>query len=40
MRPARVILAAGWIHSCRAQELRENGIEVIEPEESDQELIK
>ena len=40
VRPARVILATGWIHSRRAQQLRENGIEVIEPEESDQELIK
>ena len=40
VRPARVILATGSIHSRRAQELRENRIEVIEPEESDQELTK
>ena len=40
VRPARVILATASIHSHRAQELRTNGIEVIEPEESDQDLIK
>ena len=38
--PARIILATASIHSHRAQELRANGIEVIEPEESDQDLIK
>jgi hypothetical protein len=31
--PARVLLAAGAIHSRRAQALREAGFEVIEPEE-------
>ncbi len=31
--PTRVILATASIHSRRAQELRENGIEVVEPEE-------
>ena len=35
MRPARVILAVASIHSVRAQQLREAGIEVIEPEEPD-----
>lgn len=33
--PARVILATASIHSRRAQELRQRGIEVIEPEETD-----
>ena len=33
--PARVTLATASIHSRRAQELRENGIEVVEPEETD-----
>ena len=33
--PTRVILATASIHSRRAQELRENGIEVVEPEESE-----
>jgi hypothetical protein len=33
--PARVILATASIHSRRAQELRENGIEVVEPEETE-----
>ena len=40
VRPARVILATASIHSRRAQELRQVGIEVIEPEESEQELLK
>lgn len=40
MRPARVILAAASIHSHRAQQLRQAGIEVIEPEEPDHELLK
>ena len=40
VRPARVILATASIHSRRAQELRQMGIEVIEPEESEQELLK
>jgi len=40
VRPARVILATASIHSRRAQELRKMGIEVIEPEESEQELLK
>ena len=31
--PTRVILATASIHSRRAQELRQNGIEVVEPEE-------
>ena len=35
VEPARVILATASIHSGRAQELREMGIEVVEPEESD-----
>ena len=35
VRPARVILATASIHSRRAQELRQTGIEVIEPEETD-----
>ena len=35
VRPARVILATASIHSRRAQELRQIGIEVIEPEETD-----
>lgn len=35
VRPERVILATASIHSRRAQELRESGIEVIEPEETD-----
>ncbi len=33
--PARVILATASIHSRRAQQLRQAGIEVIEPEETD-----
>ena len=33
MRPARVILAVASIHSVRAQQLREAGIEVIEPDD-------
>ena len=33
--PARVILATATIHSRRADELRQIGIEVIEPEETD-----
>ena len=33
--PARVILATASIHSARAQQLRQAGIEVIEPEEPD-----
>ena len=33
--PTRVILATASIHSRRAQELREKGIEVVEPEESE-----
>ena len=40
MRPARIILATASIHSRRAEELRHLGIEVIEPEESEQELLK
>ena len=40
MRPARIILATALIHSRRAEELRHLGIEVIEPEESEQELLK
>ena len=40
VRPARIILATASIHSHRAQELRENGIEVIEPDEPEQDLIK
>ena len=35
VRPARVILATAWIYSERANQLREAGIEVIEPEELD-----
>ena len=35
VRPARVILATASIHSRRAHELRQIGIEVIEPEETD-----
>ena len=35
VRPARVILATASIHSRRAQELRQIGIDVIEPEETD-----
>ena len=35
VRPARVILATASIHSRRAHELRQVGIEVIEPEETD-----
>ena len=35
VRPARVILATAWIHSARAHQLRQAGIEVIEPEEPD-----
>ena len=33
MSPARVILATASIHSRRAHDLRQMGIEVIEPEE-------
>ena len=33
--PTRVILATASIHSRRAQELRENAIEVVEPEETE-----
>ena len=33
--PTRVILATASIHSRRAQELRQNGIEVVEPEETE-----
>ena len=40
VRPARIILATASIHSRRAEELRHLGIEVIEPEESEQELLK
>lgn len=40
VRPARVILATASIHSHRAQQLRQAGIEVIEPEEPDHELLK
>ena len=35
IRPARVILATASIHSARAHQLRQAGIEVIEPEEPD-----
>ena len=35
VRPARVILATASIHSARAHQLRQAGIEVIEPEEPD-----
>ena len=35
VRPARVILATASIHSRRVQALRQLGIEVIEPEETD-----
>ena len=35
VRPARVILATASIHSARAHQLRQAGIEVIEPEELD-----
>ena len=35
VRPARVILATASIHSARAHQLRQAGIEVIEPEEAD-----
>lgn len=35
VRPSRVILAAGWIHSRRAHALQQSGFEVIEPEEID-----
>ena len=35
VRPERVILAVASIHSRRAEELRQIGIEVIEPEETD-----
>ena len=35
VRPERVILAVASIHSRRAEELRQTGIEVIEPEEID-----
>ena len=33
VRPARVILATASIHSARAHQLRQSGIEVVEPEE-------
>ncbi len=39
-RPARIILATASIHSHRAQQLRQDGIEVIEPEEPEQDLVK
>ncbi len=35
VEPARMILAAGSIHSRRAEELRQIGIEVVEPEDAD-----
>ena len=35
VRPARVTLATASIHSARAHQLRQAGIEVIEPEEPD-----
>ena len=35
VEPQRVILATASIHSRRAQELRETGIEVVEPEDAD-----
>ncbi len=35
VEPERVILATASIHSRRAQELREMGIEVVEPEDAD-----
>ena len=35
VRPTRVILATASIHSTRAHQLRQAGIEVIEPEEPD-----
>ena len=35
VRPARMILATASIHSVRAHQLRQAGIEVIEPEEPD-----
>ena len=35
VEPERVILATASIHSRRAQELRETGIEVVEPEDAD-----
>ena len=35
VRPARIILATAEIHSVRAEQLRQAGIEVIEPEERD-----
>lgn len=38
VRPTRVILATASIHSRRAHELRTSGIEVIEPEETEESL--
>ena len=38
VRPTRVILATASIHSRRAHELRTSGIEVIEPEETEETL--
>ena len=35
VNPTRVILATASIHSRRAQELRDSGIEVVEPEETE-----
>ena len=35
VEPERVILATASIHSRRAQELRQMGIEVVEPEDAD-----
>ncbi|MDE0027611.1 MAG: hypothetical protein OXP69_24620 [Spirochaetaceae bacterium] len=35
VRPARVVLATASIHSDRAHQLKQAGIEVIEPEELD-----
>ena len=35
VEPQRVILATASIHSRRAQELRQMGIEVVEPEDAD-----
>ena len=35
VRPARIILATASINSVRAQQLRQAGIEVIEPEDDD-----
>ena len=38
VRPTRVILATASIHSRRAHQLRTSGIEVIEPEETSEEI--